>query len=122
MKNATVFAMVVMTVLLTHVWATSLGLAREASSIRPPNVILIMTDDQGYGDITSHGNLKIKTPNIDKIANTGARLDNFFVSPVCAPTRASLFTGRYHIRTGTVHVSKNLDVMRAEEMTIAEVF
>tara|TARA_B100000809_G_scaffold263160_1_gene315755 strand:+ start:2639 stop:4381 length:1743 start_codon:yes stop_codon:yes gene_type:complete len=88
----------------------------------PPNVILIMTDDQGYGDISSHGNLKIKTPNMDKIANEGARLDNFFVSSVCAPTRASLLTGRYHIRTGVVSVSKNLDVMRSEEVTIAEIF
>ena len=87
-----------------------------------PNVILIMTDDQGYGDITSHGNLTINTPNMDKIADDGARLENFFVSSVCAPTRASLLTGRYHIRTGTVHVSKNLDVMRAKELTIAEVF
>lgn len=87
-----------------------------------PNVILIMTDDQGYGDITSHGNLQIQTPNIDKLAREGARLDNFFVSSVCAPTRASLFTGKYHISTGTVHVSRGLDVMRAEEVTIAEVF
>jgi arylsulfatase A-like enzyme len=87
-----------------------------------PNVILIMTDDQGYGDITSHGNLKIKTSNMDRIASEGARLDNFFVSSVCAPTRASLLTGRYHIRTGVVNVTGNQDVMRAEELTIAEVF
>jgi arylsulfatase A-like enzyme len=87
-----------------------------------PNVILIMTDDQGYGDITSHGNLNIKTPNIDKIADEGARLDNFYVSSVCAPTRASLLTGRYHIRTGVVSVTNKLEVMRAEEVTIAEVF
>ena len=87
-----------------------------------PNVILIMTDDQGYGDITSHGNLKIRTPNMDRIAKEGARLDQFYVSSVCAPTRASLLTGRYHIRTGTINVSNNLDVMRAEEVTIAEVF
>lgn len=87
-----------------------------------PNVILIMTDDQGYGDITSHGNLTLKTPNIDKIANEGARLDNFHVSPVCAPTRASLLTGRYHIRTGVVHVKENLDVLRSEELTVAELF
>jgi arylsulfatase A-like enzyme len=87
-----------------------------------PNVILIMADDQGYGDITSHGNLKINTPNLDGIAARGARLDNFYVSSVCAPTRASLLTGKYHIRTGVVSVSKNLDVMHAGETTIAEVF
>lgn len=59
---------------------------------------------------------------MDRIAKEGARLDQFYVSSVCAPTRASLLTGKYHIRTGTVNVSNNLDVMRAEEITIAEVF
>ncbi len=92
------------------------------SAQNSPNVILIMTDDQGYGDITSHGNLKINTPNMDKIASSGARLDNFYVSSVCAPTRASLLTGRYHIRTGVTSVTNNLEVMRSNEVTIAEVF
>lgn len=87
-----------------------------------PNVILIMTDELGQGDITSHGNLKVQTPNIAKLAREGARLSNFFVSSVCAPIRASLFRGKNHIRTATAHVSRSLDVMRAEEVTIAEVF
>lgn len=85
-----------------------------------PNVILIMTDDQGYGDIRSHGNRLIDTPHLDKLAAEGVRFENFFVSPLCAPTRASLLTGRYHIRTGTVNVSNNLEIMRPEEITIAE--
>ena len=81
-----------------------------------------MTDDQGYGDVRSHDNPLIDTPNLDQLAKDGARFKNFFVSPLCAPTRASLLTGRYHIRTGTVNVSNNLEIMRSEETTIAELF
>ena len=87
-----------------------------------PNVILVMTDDQGYGDVRSHDNPLIDTPNLDQLAQDGARFKNFFVSPLCAPTRASLLTGRYHIRTGTVNVSNKLEIMRAEETTLAELF
>ncbi|MEM0925557.1 MAG: arylsulfatase [Planctomycetota bacterium] len=87
-----------------------------------PNVILVMTDDQGYGDVHSHENPMIDTPNLDELAKEGARFNRFFVSPLCAPTRASLLTGRYHIRTGTVNVSNRLEIMRSEETTIAELF
>ena len=96
--------------------------ARSATPDDRPNVILVMTDDQGYGDVRSHDNPLIDTPNLDQLAKDGARFKNFFVSPLCAPTRASLLTGRYHIRTGTVNVSNNLEIMRAEETTIAELF
>jgi len=85
-----------------------------------PNVILIMTDDQGWGDIRSHGNDKIDTPVMDNLADSGARFERFFVSPVCAPTRASLLTGRYHLRTGTHGVTRGRENMRSEEVTIAE--
>ena len=67
---------------------------------RKPNVLLIMTDDQGWGDVHSYGNEKIDTPVMDKLAEDGVRFERFFVSPVCAPTRANLLTGRYHLRTG----------------------
>jgi hypothetical protein len=66
---------------------------------------LILSDDQGYGEIRSHGNEKIDTPVLDALAEEGARFDRFFVSPVCAPTRAALMTGRYHLRTGVVEVT-----------------
>jgi arylsulfatase A len=85
-----------------------------------PNVVLIMTDDQGWGDIRSHGNDKIDTPVMDKLAADGVRFDRFFVSPVCAPTRASLLTGRYHLRTGTHGVTRGYENMRSAEVTIAE--
>lgn len=85
-----------------------------------PNVVLIMTDDQGWGDIHSHYNLKLDTPVLDKLAADGVRFDRFYVSPVCAPTRASLLTGRYHLRTGVSWVTRGLETMRSEEVTIAE--
>ncbi len=87
-----------------------------------PNVILILTDDQGYGDIHLHGNDTIDTPVLDNFARDGIRLDRFFVSPVCAPTRASLLTGRYNLRTGAYWVTRNTETIRSEEVTLAEVF
>ena len=88
---------------------------------KQPNIILIITDDQGWGDIHSHGNDLINTPVLDKLAADGARFDRFFVSSVCAPTRASLLTGRYYLRTGTHGVTRGYENMRSEEVTIAEV-
>lgn len=104
--------------------ATACGPGSDAASDtqRPPNVLLILTDDQGYGDISLHGNDTLQTPVLDQLANTGVRLDNFFVSAVCAPTRASLLTGRYHLRTGTFWVTRGAETMRSEEVTLAEVF
>jgi len=98
--------------------------ARQGEAAMPsrPNVILIMTDDQGWGDIRSHGNDRIDTPVMDRLAAEGARFERFFVSPLCAPTRASLLTGRYHLRTGTWGVTKGREVMRAEEVTVAAAF
>ena len=87
-----------------------------------PNVLLILTDDQGYGDINIHLNDSIETPWQNLLASEGLRMDNFIVSPVCAPTRASLLTGRYHYRTGTSWVTRNAETMRSEELTLAEVF
>ena len=87
-----------------------------------PNVLLIVTDDQGYGDIRSHGNKHIVTPVLDRLAEDGARFERFYVSPVCAPTRASLLTGRYHPRCGVHGVTRGFENMRSEEVTLAEVF
>jgi arylsulfatase A len=87
-----------------------------------PNVILILTDDQGWGDLGIHGNDRISTPSIDAMAGNGAHFEQFYVSPLCAPTRASLLTGRYNLRTGTSWVSKGLENMNPGEVTIAEIF
>lgn len=86
-----------------------------------PNLLLIITDDQGYGDLSLHGNSILKTPNLDLIGLNGTRLDNFHVSPVCAPTRAAVLTGRWPMSTGTYWVTRGGEVMDADEYTIAEV-
>ena len=62
---------------------------------RRPNVLLIVTDDQGYGDLGFHGNSRIRTPRLDALARESARFGSYYVSPVCSPTRSSLMTGRY---------------------------
>lgn len=88
--------------------------------ITKPNILLILTDDQGWGDLSFHGNKFVETPHIDALAKESIVFDRFYVSPVCAPTRASLLTGRYHIATGTTWVTHRMEVMRQEEVTIAE--
>jgi arylsulfatase A-like enzyme len=107
-------------VLLFFLIIIALSSSKQKQS--PPNVILIMTDDQGWGDLSIHGNPYLETPNIDQLAKESARLNRFYVSPLCAPTRASLLTGRYHLRTGTVAVSKGLEIMDADETTLGELF
>ncbi len=85
-----------------------------------PNVILIMTDDQGYGDIGCHGNDKINTPNLDRLAKESVHLSQFYVCPVCAPTRACLMTGRYNYRTGAIDTYIGRAMMHTQEVTLAE--
>jgi len=85
-----------------------------------PNVVLIMTDDQGYGDLGYHGNHHVKTPVLDSLAEASIRFSNFHVSPVCAPTRSSLMTGRYSLRTGVRDTYNGGAIMSADEITIAE--
>ncbi|MDG1762101.1 MAG: sulfatase-like hydrolase/transferase [Flavobacteriaceae bacterium] len=88
----------------------------------PPNIILILTDDQGWGDLSFNGNLDLSTPNIDKLAKTGAFFEHFFVSPVCSPTRAEILTGRHHVRSGVYSTSRGGERLDIDEETIAEVF
>jgi arylsulfatase A-like enzyme len=88
---------------------------------QPPNVILIITDDQGYGDLGITGNPHVKTPVIDQFARESVRFNQFYVSPVCAPTRASLLTGRYSLRTGVRDTYNGGSMMATEEVTIAEI-
>ena len=76
-----------------------------------PNVIVVMTDDQGYGDLGCNGNTVIQTPNIDKLRGQGLQLDNFHVDPTCAPTRAAWMTGRYSNRVGVWHTVQGLSLI-----------
>jgi arylsulfatase A-like enzyme len=87
---------------------------------RRPNVLLVITDDQGHGDLGFHGNPKIKTPHLDAFAKQSVRLTHFHVSPVCSPTRASLLTGRYNYRTGVVDTFIGRSLMHSDEVTLAE--
>jgi arylsulfatase/arylsulfatase A len=86
-----------------------------------PNVILIVTDDQGYGDLGATGNPVIRTPHIDAMAARSAEMTRFYVSPVCAPTRASLMTGRYNYRTRAIDTFVGRAMMEPEELTLAEI-
>ena len=86
------------------------------------NVVLILTDDQGWGDLSLDGNPWLETPHLDSLSRRGERFTNFYVSPLCALSRASLLTGRYHLETGVISVSKGLETMDAGETTIGELF
>lgn len=86
-----------------------------------PNVILVMTDDQGYGDLSLFGNPYLKTPNMDAVGREGVQFTQFQVSPVCSPTRSSLMTGRYNYRTGIVDTFLGRSMMYPDEVTVAEI-
>ncbi|MAU17017.1 MAG: N-acetylgalactosamine-4-sulfatase [Muricauda sp.] len=89
---------------------------------RAPNVLIVVTDDQGYGDFGFTGNPAIKTPTIDKLSKEGTLLNNFHVDPTCAPTRAALMTGRYSDRVGVWHTVQGRNMLRRRETTMADVF
>ncbi|MDA0196921.1 MAG: arylsulfatase [Bacteroidetes bacterium] len=86
-----------------------------------PNVLIMMTDDQGYGDVGFHSNPYLKTPNIESLAAQGIEMTHFFSYPSCSPTRAGLMTGRYPYRTGVVGVTQVEHLMNTSEVTIAEI-
>jgi arylsulfatase A-like enzyme len=94
----------------------------KAQSQVRPNIVFILTDDQGWGDLSINGNTNVQTPNIDKLARGGARFSRFYVSPLCAPTRAGLLTGRYHYRAGVWGVSNSREFMNLDEVTFADLF
>ena len=91
-------------------------------SKQQPNVIIIMSDDQGWGDLSNSGNSNISTPNIDALAHNGVSFKSFYVQPVCSPTRAELLTGRYAARTGVYSTSQGGERFNLGETTIAEIF
>jgi len=100
----------------------SLAAATASAAERPPNVVVILSDDQGWGDLSVHGNTNLSTPKIDSLARDGAIFDRFFVCPVCAPTRAEFLTGRYHARGGVRGVSTGQERLNLDETTIAQTF
>jgi arylsulfatase A-like enzyme len=97
------------------------GVSRAQVASRP-NVLVILTDDQGWGDLSVHGNTNLNTPNIDSLARDGALFERFFVCPVCSPTRAEFLTGRYHPRGGVWSTSTGGERLDLDERTIAQTF
>ena len=101
---------------------TALVFLTSCGTKHSPNVIIILADDQGWGDLSINGNASIHTPNIDQIGHSGAKFTHFYVSPVCSPTRAELLTGRYHPRSGVHGTSAGAERLDMDETLLSEVF
>jgi arylsulfatase A-like enzyme len=99
-----------------------LALTSIASAATHPNVVVLLADDQGWGDLSFNGNTNISTPNIDSLGKKGAVLERFYVCPVCSPTRAEFLTGRWHPRGGVWNVSLGGERLNLSEKTIADTF
>ncbi len=110
----------------THVFRviviTSLFFWSCSETRQKPNIILIVTDDQGYGDVGFHGNEIVKTPRLDRFAQTALELTNFHTGTTCTPTRAGLMTGRNANRNGAWHTIAGASILNSDEQTMAEVF
>ena len=87
-----------------------------------PNILIILTDDQGWGDLSINGNTNLKTPNIDNIALNGASFERFYVSPVCSPTRAELLSGKFFVRSGVNGVTRGYERMNTDVKLISDFF
>jgi len=97
-------------------------MAASLCAAKQPNVIVILTDDQGWGDLSLNGNTNLTTPHIDTLAKDGVSFDRFYVCPVCSPTRAEFLTGRYHARSGVYSTSAGGERIDLDEKTIAQTF
>ena len=96
----------------------AMGLSAETK----PNVLVFLSDDQGWGDLSSSGNSDLRTPHIDSLQRDGVSFERFFVCPVCSPTRAEFLTGRHHARSGVYATSAGGERMNLDEVTVADMF
>src|SRR5947209_20329089 len=96
-------------------------LALPAVAADRPNVVFILTDDQGYGDFSFTGNPVLQTPNVDRLAAQGVRFSDFHVSPTCSPTRSALMTGRHEFNNGVTHTINERERLRTDATTVAHV-
>lgn len=94
--------------------------ATQSKAADRPNIILILTDDQGYSDVGYSGNPWLKTPVLDELTSRSTVFDYFYAAPVCSPTRAGLMTGRYAFRTGVTDTQSGASILRPDETTLAE--
>ena len=109
-----------MLLILRYLALPPFTVAAEKPADAKPNVIILLTDDQGFGELGATGNPPVRTPHIDRFAAQAASLTNFHVMPVCPPTRACLMTGRYNYRTGVVDTFLGRSLMHPDETTLAE--
>ncbi|MFC4994109.1 arylsulfatase [Rubritalea tangerina] len=107
--------------MLARLIGMGIAMVSMVSAADRPNIVLVMTDDQGYGDFGATGNALIKTPELDAMAQRSASWEEFYVSPVCSPTRACLMTGRYNHRTKCIDTFLGRSMMASDEVTLAEV-
>src|SRR5438477_5533232 len=114
------FSLVCGLLLICRFNALTAGPASQGA--QKPNIVIVLADDQGWGDLSINGNSNLSTPHIDSLARTGAMLDHFYVCPVCSPTRAEFLTGRYHPRGGVHGVSTGGERLNLDEKTIGDVF
>ena len=102
-------------------WVAVLLCVVTAGAVQRPNVVLVITDDQGYGDLSCHGNSVLKTPHLDKLHADSVRLTDYHVAPTCSPTRAALITGHWTNRTGVWHTIMGRSMLRHNEVTIGRI-
>ncbi len=107
-------------VFLTGIIAAFIS-CNDKPSMPKPNIILILADDMGWGDLNANGNEHISTPVLNRLKSESLSFDRFYVCPLSAPTRAEMLTGRYFLRTGVSSVTSGYENMRTDEITIAEV-
>ncbi|MFG0264520.1 MAG: arylsulfatase, partial [Rhodopirellula sp. JB055] len=121
MRIIPLFREVVVAALCLASWV-GVGVSCRAESDSRPNVLVILTDDQGWGDLSLHGNPNLQTPHIDSLARDGVQIQNFYVCAVCSPTRAEFLTGRYHTRSGVFSTSAGGERIDVAERTIGDAF
>ena len=114
-------ALVVFVIAASAALSDSASNAAESLAGRRPNIIFILTDDQGYGDLSCHGNPILKTPHIDRLHAEGVRFTDFHVSPTCSPTRSALLTGRHEFRNGVTHTILERERLTLKAVTLPEV-
>jgi arylsulfatase A-like enzyme len=120
--QARYFLAAVLTTAITGIVVSAVQVAAAADLAGSrPNIILVITDDQGYGDLACHGNPVIKTPNLDKLHSESARFTDFHVSPTCAPTRSALMTGRHEFYNGVTHTILERERLRLDAITMPTV-
>lgn len=113
---------IILFIIVLFLRSTALTSCSLLAAAEKPNVVVILADDQGWGDLSLNGNTNLSTPNVDAMARDGAQFARFYVCPVCSPTRAEFLTGRYHPRSGVHNVSTGGERMNADEVTIAQTF